>query len=205
MPVRTKHTIFRAALHRVGYSEASQDSALWRALEANYDEIVRAAFEDGGGVFPFGKKHLTLTSRSDGNFGFEDSFVFPMSVIHVTQVYLAGVSCTDLKEPWDIDGESNAVLVNAAEREVKIDGVVEGQEYTWSAAFTLVIQRRLEAVVKDVLEETQEAQAKEQDADFLMMKAGVKGSKNRSANRLFKKGRGRLLTARRTRSSRGRG
>jgi hypothetical protein len=201
MAVRTKITIFNAVLLRVGFSEASEGSGIWRALEANYDEIVRTAFEGGDGVFPFGRKHLTLTGRADGNFGFDDSFLLHNSVIHVIEVYLSGSSCADLQEPWELDGEAGTLLVNANTRTVQIDAVVEGLEYTWSGSFTAVIKKRLEAVVKDVLEEAEESAAKDNDADFLMLKASVKSAKNRSQRRVWKKGRGRLLTARRTRST----
>ncbi|MBL4898128.1 MAG: hypothetical protein JKX76_00640 [Colwellia sp.] len=202
MAVRSKNTIFNAVLLRVGFSEASEGSGLWQALEANYDDIVRAAFEIGDGVFPFGRKHITLVSRADGNFGFDDSFLLLNSVIHVIEVHLDRVSCSDLQEPWEIDGEAGALLVNAGTRKVQIDAVIEGLEHTWSSAFTSVIKKRLEAVIKDVLEESEESAAKDQDADFLMLQASVKSAKNRSHRRFWKKGRGRLLMARGTRSNR---
>lgn len=201
MAVRTKNTIFNAALLRIGFSETSSGGRLWRAMEANYDEIIRAAFEVGDGNFPFGRKHIPLTSRSDGNFGFDDSFLLPSDVIHVAEVYLGGVACSDLMEPWEIDGEAGAVLVNASARETAVRAVVAGLEHTWSGSFTLAIQKRLEAVIKDALEEFQESNAKDQEADFLILGASVKSSKNRSNNRVFKQGRGRLLAARRSRSS----
>jgi hypothetical protein len=207
MAVRTKTTIFNAALLRTGHSDVTegQGSGLWRALEANYDEIVRAAFEDGAGTFPFGKVREILTGRSAGNFGFDDSYTIPSGVIHVIEVYLNDLPCSDLQEPWEIDGQSNALLINAKTRTVAINGLKEGLEHTWSAAFTLGVQRKCEAVIKDVEEESEESAAKDQDADYQLLKAGVKGAKNRSKRQVWKKGGGRLIRARRTRSTRGRG
>ncbi|EEW57155.1 hypothetical protein SCH4B_4401 [Ruegeria sp. TrichCH4B] len=201
MAVRSKSTIFQSVLLRCGESEASQGSAIWRAMEVNYDEIVRVAFEEGDGAFPFGRKYLTLTSRADGDFGFADKFTLPHGVFHIAEVYLDGCSASELQEAWEIDATENVLLVNANKREVKVRAVVEGLEHTWSGLFTQVIQKRLEAVVKGVQEEEAEAAAKDQDADFLLMKSGVKASKNRSNRRVMPKG-GRLVNARFSRSSR---
>lgn len=203
MTVRTKTTIFNAALLRVGHSDVTegQGSGLWRALEANYGEIVRAAFEEGNGVFPFGKQRRELTSRSDGDFGFDDSYVIGSDIIHVLDVFLDGHSCADLLEPWEIDAQAGTLLINANSRKVEIEGIKEGLEYTWSAKFALGVQRKCEAVIKDVEEEFGESASKDQDGDFLLLKAGVKGSRNRSKRRVFKKGVGRLTRARRTRST----
>ena len=170
-------------------------------MEANYDEIVRVAFEEGDGAFPFGRRYLTLTSRADGDFGFADKFTLPHGVIHVVEVYLDDCPAAKLQEAWEIDATDNVLLVNANKREVKIRAVVEGLEHTWSGLFTQVVQKRLEAVVKGIQEEEGEAAAKDQDADFLLLKSGVKASKNRSNRRVLPKG-GRLVNARFTRASR---
>lgn len=204
MTVRTKTTIFNAALLRTGHSDVTEGegSGLWRALEANYNEIVRAAFEDGNGTFPFGKDRRTLTGRSAGDFGFDDSFVIGSDIIHVTEVFLDEKACSVLLEPWEIDAQAGTLLVNANTRTVEIEGIKEGLEYTWSASFALGVQRKCEAVIKDVEEEFSEATAKDQDGDYLLTKAGIKGSRNRSKKRVFKKGVGRITRARRTRASR---
>lgn len=197
MTMRSKTTIFNAALLRTGHSDTPEGdgSALWRAMDANYDEIVRSCFEDGDGVFDFGKTRRELTSRAPGTFGYDDSYYIDPEILHVTEVFLGGNSAADLLEPWEI--AESRLLVNANERKVEIECVRQGLEYTWSAGFTLAIQRRLEAVIKDVLEEVQEAQARDQDADFQILKAGVKASKNRSAERVANKDGGRLIRARR--------
>lgn len=199
MAVRSKTTIFNAALLRTGNSESS-DSGLIRAMDANYDEIVRQCFEDGDGAFPFGRARTTLTSRSTGTFGYDDAYVMPSAVVHVIEVYLNEVSCSNLLEPWEIDGSIPALLVNAGSRTVELEYVREGLEHTWSAGFALAVQRRLEAVIKDVEEEFEESSAKDQDADFHLMKASVKGSKNRSTRRVWRRGGGRLVRARRGQS-----
>jgi predicted dehydrogenase len=200
MSVRSRTTIFNAALLRTGNSDAPEGDggALWRAMDANYSEIVRACFEDGNGSFPFGKARQTLTSRIEGSFGYDDAFVLPTEAIHVSEVYFNGYAAADIQEHWEVDGAAGTVLVNAQERAVEVEYIREGLEHTWSAGFTLAVQRRLEAVIKDVLEESEEAAAKEQEADFHLMKAAVKGSRNRSAQKVWKQGGGRLMRARRT-------
>jgi hypothetical protein len=197
MAVRTQVTIFNAALLRTGnYDTGEGDGgALWRALTANYDEIVRACFEEGDGVFNFGRAREVLGSRSEGTFGYDDTFQMPFEAIHVIEVFLNGKACADLLEHWEVDGATNSILVNACERKVEVEYVRRGLEHTWSAGFTLAVQRRLEAVIKDVLEDVGEAVAKDQDADYQLMKAAVKGSKNRS-QRPAMKNNGRLMRAR---------
>ena len=170
-----------------------------RALEANYDEIVRACFEDGDGVFPFGRARQILTSRSEGTFGYSDAYVMPSEVIHVVEVYLDGTASATLQAPWQLDLTDNQLLVDAGGREVALDYVKEGLEHTWSAGFALAVQRRLESVIKDVLEEVEESIARDQDAERQLMKASVKAAKNRSSAKVWKAGGGRLIRARRGR------
>lgn len=196
MAVRSKTTIFNAALLRTGREE-TQSGLTWRAMEANYDEIVRQCFEDGDGVYPFGRARQAVTSRSDGSFGYDDAFALPDEVLHVREVFLDGVSASDLLAPWDIDASTGSLLVNAENRAVEVEYVREGLEHTWSANFALAVQRRLEAVIKDTLEEFDESAVKDQEADMFALKASVKGSKNRSQRKVFKRGGGRLIRARR--------
>lgn len=196
MAVRSKTTIMNAALLRCGREE-TQSGGIWRAMEANYDEIVRQCFEDGDGVYPFGKARVTLTSRSEGTFGYDDAYKLPNDVIHVREVFVDTYSASDLLLPWDVDATAGQLLLNADGRTVEVEYVREGLEHTWSANFALAVQRRLEAVIKDAMEEFEESAAKEQEADFLVLKAGVKGSKNRSQRKVWKRGGGRLIRARR--------
>jgi hypothetical protein len=199
MPVRSKDTIFNSALLRCGRKTSGGDSDVRQAMEANYDEIVRAAFEDSDGNLPFGRVRETLTSRSAGTSGYDDAYSIPAAALHVVEVYFNDIPAGDLLEPWEVDGVNTSLLVNADNRTVSIQYVKGGLESTWSSGFALAIQRRLEAVIKDFLEETEEASMKEQEADFAFLKAGVKGAKGRAAGRIFKKGGGRLSRARRTR------
>lgn len=196
MAVRSKTTIFNAALLRTGHEE-TQSGGMWRAMEANYDEIVRQCFEDGDGAYPFGRARVTLTSRSDGTFGYDDAYQMPNDVIHVREVFVDKYSASDLLLPWDVDASSGKLLLNANKRTVEIEYIREGDEHTWSANFALAVQRRLEAVIKDVMEEFEESSAKEQEADFFVLKAGVKAGKNRSQRNVWKRGGGRLIRARR--------
>lgn len=193
MSQRSKITIFNAALTRTGNSTTTEGagSAVWQALESNYDEIVRAAFE--GQEFPFGKSRVALTSRSDGRFGYDDAFVMPIEIIHVTDVFLNKRRTADLEEAWEIDASTRELMINAASRSVEVEGIKVGMEYTWSGKFTLAVQRKLEAVIKDVLEEVEESAAKDSEGDYQLLQAGVKASKSRSRRR-FRDG-GRLTSA----------
>ena len=197
MAVRSKTTLFNAALLRTGNSSTVEGdgSFVWQALEANYDEIVRDAFE--GGDFPFGKARVTLTSRSAGRYGYDDAYTMPNSVIHVVEVYLDEYKASDLLEAWEIDGETNELMVNANGRVVEIKHMKVGLEHTWSAAFAKGILMKLRAVVKDVIEETDEAMNLDSEGDFQLLKGGVKASKNRSERRVWKKHGGRLVRAHR--------
>lgn len=195
MAVRSKETLFNAAIYNTGLRPADQ-TGVWEAMEANYDEIVRAAFEEADASLPFGKARVTLTSRSDGTFGYDDAYQIPNDVLDVMEVYFATSAAADILEPWEIDGINRKILLNASGRAIEIEYVKEGDEAKWSSNFALGVQRRLEAVIKNVLEETEEAAMKEQEADMYFMKAGVKGSKQRSKGRVWKRGGGRILRAR---------
>ena len=197
MAVRSKTTLFNAALLRTGNSSTVEGdgSFVWQALEANYDEIVRDAFE--GGNFPFGKARVTLTSRSDGRFGYDDAYTMPNSVIHVSEVYLDERNTSDLLESWEIDGETNELMINANGRVVEINHLKVGLEHTWSGTFAKAILMKLRAVVKDVLEETEEAMSLDSEGDFQLLRGGVKASKNRSERRVWKRHGGRLIRAHR--------
>lgn len=198
MAMRSKETIIDAALLRCGRSRTGGDANLLEVIEANYDEIVRAAFEDGDGNFPFGRKRETLTSRYAGTNGYADSYRMPDGVLQIIEVYFAGCTASDLLEPWDYDGVEGSILLNANGRTIEAEWVISGLEHTWSALFARGIQRRIEAVIKDALEEMDEAIAKDQEGDFAMLKAGVKASKNRSRRPFYRRGSGRLMRAHRT-------
>lgn len=202
MAIRTRITIFNAALLRTGNDEVSDGdgSALWRALDANYDEIVREAFEMGDGVFPFGKVRQTLTSRSASTLGYTDAYALPDNLIHIVEVYLSTYSASDLLEPWEVDADG-ALNVNAGTRTVEIEAIKVGLEHTWSAAFAKGIQRKLEGVIKDASEEFNEAMEKDAAGNQQIGLASVKASKNRSQRRAWKAGGGRLMRRRRTRDT----
>lgn len=187
--MRSRTTIFNAALLKTGNDPTSEGEGtfIWQVLEANYDDIVRAAFEDK--EFPFGKARVTLTSRADGDFGYDDAYTMPSDVIHVQDVYLNEYRAEDLNESWEINSETNELMINAGTRTVEIEYIKVGLEHTWSAKFALSIQRSLEALIKDVQEEVEESQALQNEADWRLMKAEVKASKNKSDRRVRKGGR----------------
>lgn len=198
MAIRSREKIIDAALLRCGRGIASQEVNLAQVIDANYDEIVRAAFEDGDGNYPFGRRRETLTSRSEGRLGYDDAYKVPDGALQIVEVYFNKCAAADILEPWDFDGETGSVVLNAGGRTIEIEMVFAGLEHHWSANFAKGIQRRLEAVIKDFLEELEESMVKDQEADALFMKAGIKASKNRSQRRMFKPGGGRLVRARRT-------
>ena len=199
MAVRSKTTIFNAALLRTGnHAEtAGSGSFIYQALEANYDEIVREAFESA--EFPFGKARTTLTTRAVGRFGYDDAYLMPSDVIHVIEVYLDEYAASDTLTKWEIDAGTNELLVSAGSKVTEIKYLKVGMEYTWSASFARGIQRKLEAVIKDVIEEVEEAAALDNEGDFQILKGSVKAGKNRSGRRVFKKYGGRLIRAHRRR------
>lgn len=203
MALRSKQTIFDAALLRCGYDKNNGDAGHRDAMEANYDEIVRSAFEDGDGSYTFGREYQKLTSRAEGSYGYDDAFTLPNRAISIVEVYLDERPCADLLEAWEYDATRNAIMINARERDVHVRFISEGQEHTWSGGFAQGIQRRLEAVIKDRQEEPEEASMKEQEADYKFMKAGIKGSKQRNARPFVRHGSGRLMRTRRTPDIRG--
>lgn len=200
MASRSKDTIFDAALLRCGRSRTGGDANLREAMEVNYDEIVRAALEEGDGVYDFARTRTVLTGRSAGINGYDDTYQLPNDCLHVTKVFFRSNnqdrSASDLLEPWDVDGENDTLLVNAGTRTVSIDYVRSGQEARWSAPFTLGVQRKLEAVIKDYLEEVDEAMAKDAAADNAFLRASIKSSKQRSTRPVFKRHGGRMKRAR---------
>lgn len=197
MATRSKDTLFNAALLRCGREDTTTGGSgpLWRAMEANYDEIVRSAFEEGDGTLPFGKTRETLTSRSAGSYGYDDAYTLPSETLHVIEVFVDEYAAADIRLPWEVAGDK--VHLNAGSRTVEVEVVVAGQEASWSSNFALGVQRRLEAVIQTFLEEPEEAELREGQADRYFMKAGIKGAKNRSGNRAWKQGGGRLIRARR--------
>lgn len=197
MSVRTRTTLFNAALLRTGNSQVTEGDGddYWQALEANYPDIVRSAFE--GGKFPFGRGRVELTSRSDGSFGFDDAYTYPTTVLHVDEVFFDGISASDLCEEWELDADDLQLMVNARNRKIEIEFIKEGQEHRWSASFAKGIQRQLEAVLKDVEQEFQEAISKDEDGDAILGMASVKASKNRSPKPYYRRGTGRVFRRRR--------
>lgn len=195
MAIRTKDTIINAALLKNGHS-ANDSNGIYIALLANYDDIVRSAFEEAGGALEFGRGRVTLTSRAAGGFGYDDSYTLPSDVLHIIEVYFNEVSASDLMENWEVDATVPSVLLNASGRTIEIEYIKEGQEHTWSATFALGVQLELEAVIKNVTEELDEAMAKKQEASSKFLAAGIKGSKNRSKRPIWKRGGGRILRAR---------
>lgn len=197
MAMRSKTTLFNAALLRCGQKNisAGDGSFIWQALDANYDEIVRECFERGD--FPFGKTRVELTGRSAGRWGYDDAYVIPEDALHIVEVYIGERAASDIRAQWEFDGGTREVLLNAGGEKVEIEYRKTGQEHTWSATFSLAVQRRLEAVVKDVIEEAGESIAKGQEADLMLLRASVKGSRGRLPERVFDKHGGRLVRAHR--------
>lgn len=190
MALRTKLSIINSALSKLGWSTTALGSGRPEvsAVEQNYDEIVRQSFEMQ--QFPFGKSRVTLSSRSEGKFGFDDAYKYGVDVLHIVEVWLnAKYAASDLNVEWEIDAEDRTLNLDASGRTVEIEYIKVGLEHTWSAQFAKAVQLKLEAVLKEFAEETKEAEAKEAEADYILTKASVKASKNRSKTRLFRLGR----------------
>ena len=145
-----------------------------------YDEIVRDAFESGD--FHFGKTRLDLTTRSAGDFGFDDAWLLPNDILHIIKVFVNKYDTED----WERNGKY--LYINASSL-VAVEYVKSGQEDRWTAAFAKGIVGELEALLRrSINEEYEEGRDTAQMAKFQLQIAGTQSSKQRGQRRPFRKG-----------------
>ncbi len=180
---RSKITLFNAAMAKAGHSKQlieGDTAPAFFVLDTNYPEIVGEAFESSR--LHFGKIRAPLTTRSEGDFGFDYRYLLPDDFLSVIRVEVDGVQPRD----WEINGE---YLYLDASTGVVIEYIRQGAESMWSATFANAIIHLLTALIKEsVNEEIEEAQALETTGENKLMKAGILSSKQRQDRRHYKEG-----------------
>ncbi len=180
---RSKITLFNAAMARTGFSKqlVEGDTApVFFVLDSNYPEIVGEAFESSR--LHFGKARASLTTRSDGDFGFDYRYLLPSDFLSAIRVEVDET----LPRDWEINGE---YLYLDAETGVILEYIRQGAESMWSSTFANAIIHLLAALIKEsVEEEVEEAQRLEGIGENKLMKAGILSSKQRKDRRPYKEG-----------------
>lgn len=149
-------------------------------MERWYPEIVGEVFEDGD--LHFGKERVTLTTRSAGDFGFDDAWLLPENILHIIQVFVSEYDTED----WERNGDY--LYIDAA-TSVSVEYIKAGQENKWSSKATIAVVRKLEALLRrSINEEYEEGRDTEQAANFLAQMAGTHSSKQRGKRRSHQKG-----------------
>lgn len=180
---RSKITLFNAAMAKAGHSRQlieGDTAPAFFVLDTNYPEIVGEAFESSR--LHFGKIRATLTTRSDGDFGFDNRYLLPNDFLSAIRVEVDDA----LPRDWEINGDH---LYLHAETGVVLEYIRQGAESMWSSTFANAIIYLLAALIKEsVNEEVEEAQALETAGENKLMKAGILSSKQRKDRRPYKEG-----------------
>lgn len=176
-------TLFNAAMARAGLSKqlVEGDTApVFFVLDSNYPEIVGEAFESSR--LHFGKVRASLTTRTDGDFGFDYRYLLPSDFLSAIRVEVDEA----LPRDWEINGD---YLYLDAETGVVLEYIRQGAESMWSSTFANGIIHLLAALIKEsVEEEVEEAQRLEGIGENKLMKAGILSSKQRKDRRPYKEG-----------------
>lgn len=180
---RSKITLFNAAMAKAGHSRqlVEGDTApAFFVLDSNYPEIVGEAFESSR--LHFGKVRASLTTRSAGDFGFDNRYLLPEDFLSVIRVEVDETPPRD----WEINGDH---LYLDAEAGVVVEYIRQGNESAWSATFANAIIHLLAALIKEAVnEEVEEAQALESMGENKLLKAGILSSKQRKDRRPYREG-----------------
>lgn len=169
--------IINAALVSQGMDEVAvgEDLPEYRLLVLNWPQIVESELEDG--LYAFTKQEATLLTRSDGKFGFDDSYAVPNACLHVRHLW---TETSGIRSEVDWVQDATHVHLNSTTGCV-IEYVSVADESFWSANFTRGVQCRLEAVLlRAVKEEISEANIMEQQAENYFQRARTNSSKSRS-------------------------
>lgn len=187
--------IINAALTSTGNNPIPSEndgSAPWRIASANYDIIVDAELEKV--PWSFARKIETMTSRSDGDFGYEDAFTAAGDFLTVRRLRLGTDEGCDI-ENWDeADG---IVYCDASGGPVWMEYTYQAPSNKWSKLFTKGVRQRLEALfLRAINEEDTEARNRDGMADQTFMDAARISTRRRSPRPAFKQN---LSSARRRR------
>ncbi len=186
--MRSKITIMNMALALSGQpgKEITEGSTgpEFTILDRWYDEVVGEAFEEGD--YNFGTVKVSLTTRSAGDFGFDDKWLLPADVLHIKHAYITSGTSDFERDDWESDG--TYLYINATAN-VSIEYVKAGQEHTWSNKFARGIALMLASILKEGLnEEYEEARDTEDRAMEALSKAGALASAQRGPRRPFREG-----------------
>ena len=180
--------IMNAALISEGFEDIVSEndgSDEWRLLSRNWPLIVEPELEDG--QFAFTKRQTFLATRSDGNYGYDDAYLVPVSALHVRRVWTEEQDGTRNMLEWTQDGER--VYVNDQPDGVFIEYAEAADTSFWSANFSRGVQMKLQAVLLRFKEERAAASEMDQQAEIYFQRARTISSKSRSATEPYKKGR----------------
>lgn len=181
-----------AALLATGKKKITSDdgSIEWQVCSENWPFIVEAELEEGN--YRFSKQEAELTARTDGKFGFDDSYQVPSDALHVRNLRLMRGG-THVDADWVQD--ATHVHVNGEEG-VWIEYLIVSDPSVWSANFALGIQMRLQALILRALrEEEGESRAMDARADEKLQRAKTLSSRSRSFEKPYKR-QGSILSAR---------
>ena len=186
----TEHSmtsIMNAALSSQGLERIDPSQLLFehRVLMDNWPLIVEAELEDG--QYNFTRQEATLASRSDGSYGFDDSYLVPGDALFVRRLWVTRYSVRDDEIDWTQDGRR--VHLNSTDG-CTIEYVVSPDVQRFSANFARGVQMKLEAcLLRAAKEEYQEAQSMENAAETYFQRARTASSKERRASKPYKEGR----------------
>ena len=169
--------IINAALLAQGQEPVSSGdgSIEWRVLSDNWPAVIEAELEDGN--FHFTREETSLIVRTDGKFGFDDAYQVPADALHVRNVW---VESGDVRYDVDWVQDSTHVHLNS-DTGCVIEYVVSADPSLWTAAFSLGIQYRLEAIIlRSLKEEYSESLKLEEMAAFQLQRARTKSASSRS-------------------------
>jgi hypothetical protein len=177
-------TIFNAALLAQGQNEVAENdgSNEYRMLARNWPIIIEAELEHG--LYHFTRQQAELLTRSDGKFGFEDSYLVPEAAIFVRRLWTENDNGErDLAVDWVQDGTHVHANADAG---VFIEYVAVPEVDIWSANFTAGVQAKLEAVICRALkEEPADADRAEAMAEMFFDRARTRAAASRSPTPVY--------------------
>lgn len=180
--------IMNAALLAQGFQEVASENdgtEEFLALARNWPGIVESELEEGR--YNFTKHEVSIITRIDGKFGFDDGYLLPASTLHVRKVWILderGERCE--VDRWVQD--DRYVYVDNDDG-CTVETIISKTPDLWSANFVQGVQRKLEAILLRINGENSSARDMEQQAEVYFQRARTISSKSRSANPVVKESR----------------
>lgn len=173
-----------AATGNLPTTSENDGSVEWITLSKQWPLILEAELEDGN--YNFSRHEVELLSRSAGKYGFDDAFAIPDNVLFVRKLWVESDTGTRTDPHWVSD--EGFVYVNEP-TSVVIEYVAAADPSKFGARFARGIAYMLEAVALRALkEETQEADRREEKAEFEFMRARANSSREQSRKPFSVKG-----------------